>query len=298
MPDDAQRPPTPPASHTMRLGAGLLLAALLGLGGCATVPPVGGAAPATTSPPRSAAPTTQSAPTPTPTLDDLTDPDDPALNAGAALPVERRAAIAEKLHQYTGLPVSYILKANLRIQGGEFEKNLQDEANLTTGRLDSRFSGPTLDPLSKEADYDPQSAAISSAYVSAFNDYVRKGLNYGHDRQFKPFIDAWSKWDFKHQPPGAAFSLGATNVMPDLAMAMKTNPGLKVLVLGGYFDLATPYFEGVYEMQHLPIPATLQANISYRYYQSGHMVYANAEALKQSHDDVAAFIRANAPEKK
>ena len=84
MPDDAQRPPTPPASHTMRLGAGLLLAALLGLGGCATVPPVGGAAPATTSPPRSAAPTTQSAPTPTPTLDDLADPDDPALNAGAA----------------------------------------------------------------------------------------------------------------------------------------------------------------------------------------------------------------------
>ncbi len=216
-----------------------------------------------------------------------------ALLAGATLPADKRDAIAEKLHQYTGLPVSYILKANLRIDGGEFEKNLQDDANLTTGRLDSRFSGPSLDPLSKEADYDPQSSAISSAYVSAFNDYVRSGLNYGQNRQFKPTINAWEKWDFKHVPPGAQFALGGTNVMPDLATAMKLNPGLKVMVLGGYFDLATPYFEGVYEMQHLPIPASLQTNISYHYYQSGHMIYANKDALKQSHDDVAAFIRAN-----
>ena len=66
----------------------------------------------------------------------------------------------------------------MRINGGEFEKTLQDDSDMTTGRLDTRFSGPTLDPLSKEAEYDPQSAAISSAYVSAFNDYVRKELKY------------------------------------------------------------------------------------------------------------------------
>ena len=60
---------------------------------------------------------------------------------------------------------------------------------MTTGRLDTRFSGPTLDPLSKEAEYDPQSAAIGSAYVSAFNDYVRKELKYGEDKTFKPEID-------------------------------------------------------------------------------------------------------------
>ncbi|MFZ0293178.1 MAG: peptidase S10, partial [Candidatus Sulfotelmatobacter sp.] len=88
-----------------------------------------------------------------------------ALEAGSSLPLDQRHVIAEKLHQYTGLPVTYIEKADLRINGGEFEKNLQDENNLTTGRLDTRFSGPTFDPLSKEAEYDPQSAAISSAYV-------------------------------------------------------------------------------------------------------------------------------------
>ncbi|HVU23197.1 MAG TPA: hypothetical protein VHE13_03660 [Opitutus sp.] len=215
-----------------------------------------------------------------------------ALLAGARLSPDQRNATAAKLHQYTGLPVAYILKADLRIDGGEFAKNLQDDANLTTGRLDSRFSGPTIDPLSKEADYDPQSSAISSAYVSAFNDYVRQTLNYGHDRHYKPTIGAYKFWDYKHQQPGAPFAFQATtNVMPDLATAMKTNPDLKILLLGGYFDLATPYYEGVYEMQHLPIPANLQGNISYHYYQSGHMIYANEESLKKLHADVAAFIR-------
>jgi len=57
----------------------------------------------------------------------------------------------------TGLPVWYILKANLRIDGGEFEKTLQDDNGLTTGRLDTRFSGPNINPLSESADYDPQS---------------------------------------------------------------------------------------------------------------------------------------------
>ena len=215
-----------------------------------------------------------------------------ALGEGSSLTPAHRNAIAAKLHDYTGLPLWYILKANLRISGGEFEQNLQNDTDTTTGRLDTRFSGPTMDPLSKEADYDPQSAAISSAYVSAFNDYARKVLNFGQDQVYKPEIDVFKWWSFKHQQPGAEFAFpGATNVMPDLASAMKYNPDLKILLNGGYFDLATPYYEGWYEMHHLPIPDKLQSNIEYRYYQSGHMVYAHEESLKELHDNVADFIR-------
>jgi carboxypeptidase C (cathepsin A) len=214
-----------------------------------------------------------------------------ALGAGASLPMEQFHAIAEKLHQYTGLPVAYIEKANLRINGGEFEKNLQDEADLTTGRLDTRFSGPAIDPLSKEADYDPQSAAISSAYVSAFNDYVRKDLKYGENKEYKPETELFRWWSLTHKAPGAPFPLGTTNVMLDLANAMKYNPQLKVLLNAGYYDLATPFYEGVYEMQHLPIPRDLQKNIEFKFYESGHMVYAHEASLKAIHDNVAAFIR-------
>jgi carboxypeptidase C (cathepsin A) len=217
-----------------------------------------------------------------------------ALSAGAGLSSDQRHAISAKLHEYTGLPVEYIEKADLRISGGEFEKNLQDASDLTTGRLDTRFSGPTLDPLSKEAEYDPQAAAISSAYVSAFNDYVRKDLKYGENREFKTELaenEIGLKWNFLHQAPGAPIPLpGAVNVMPDLAQAMKYNPDLKILLNAGYFDLATPFYEGVYEMHHLPIPADLQKNIEFQFYESGHMVYAHEAALKALHDNVAAFI--------
>ncbi|MGC2059153.1 MAG: peptidase S10 [Candidatus Sulfotelmatobacter sp.] len=214
-----------------------------------------------------------------------------ALEAGSSLPLDQRHVIAEKLHQYTGLPVTYIEKADLRINGGEFEKNLQDENNLTTGRLDTRFSGPTFDPLSKEAEYDPQSAAISSAYVSAFNDYVRKDLKFGENREYKPEIEVWRSWDFLHKAPGSPMALPmAANVMLDLAIAMKYNPHLKILLNAGYFDLATPFYQGVYEMQHLPIPPDLQKNIEFQFYESGHMVYAHQASLKAIHDNVAAFI--------
>src|SRR5580658_2158934 len=125
-----------------------------------------------------------------------------ALSEGSKLTPEHKAAIAAKLHEYTGLPQQYIEQANLRVNGGEFDKTLLG-SEVTAGRLDSRFSGPTLDPMSKEAEYDPQSAAISSAYVSAFNDYVRNTLKFGEKLVYKPDIDVEKTWDFLHKPPGA-----------------------------------------------------------------------------------------------
>lgn len=213
-----------------------------------------------------------------------------ALSAGNALSPERRTEIVARLHTYTGLPQDYIERANLRINVGEFEKTLMG-SDTTTGRLDSRFSGPTIDPLSKEADYDPQSAAISSAYVSAFNDYVRRTLKFGMRMTYKEAIDIEKSWDYLHQPPGAPIKLPqAVNVAPDLAFAMKMNPNLKVMMNGGYFDLATPFFAASYELQQLPIQPALQKNIETHFYTSGHMVYAHEPDLQALHDNVAAFI--------
>jgi carboxypeptidase C (cathepsin A) len=213
-----------------------------------------------------------------------------ALMAGASLSAERKSQIAAKLHEYTGLPADYIERANLRVNGGEFEKTLLG-SEVTTGRLDTRFSGPTLDPMSKEAEYDPQSAAISSAYVSAFNDYVRNTLKFGDKLVYKPDIEVENKWDFTHQPPGSTSKLpGATNVMLDLAAAMKQNPNLKVQLNGGYYDLATPYFAALFELQQLPIEKSLHDNIETHFYTSGHMVYAHEPDLKALHANVAAFI--------
>jgi carboxypeptidase C (cathepsin A) len=215
-----------------------------------------------------------------------------ALQEGNRLSPERRQAIAAKLNQYTGLPVPYLLKTDLRIEYGAMQKELLAGDELTTGTLDTRFTGTTIDPLAKVAGYDPQSAAIDAAYVASFNDYVRRQLKYAGEIPYQSEIGIYSTWDYKHKAPGASKPLIALpNVLPDLAVAMKTNPKLEVLVLGGYYDVSTPYFEGKYELRHLPVPPRLLDNIQYRYYESGHMVYVLAPVLAQLHDDVAGFIR-------
>jgi carboxypeptidase C (cathepsin A) len=217
-----------------------------------------------------------------------------ALALGTALPEADKKAIAEKLHEYTGLPVSLLLKADLRIEGGVFEKSLQDDQDITTGRLDTRFSGPTLDPLSKDAQYDPMSASVASAYVAAFNDYVRRDLKYGSDQTYSLYANfKGHAWNQGHHAPGgppAAYSRGV-NVIADLATAIKLNPRLKVLLNAGYYDLATPYFAAVFENRHLAIPPELVKNIDYAFYESGHMVYLQEQSLKALHDNVAEFIR-------
>jgi carboxypeptidase C (cathepsin A) len=219
-----------------------------------------------------------------------------ALAKGATLGAEQRAAVAARLHQYTGLPLDYILKANLRVNGPMFEKTLQQDTDTTTGRLDARFGGPTIDPLSKQADYDPMIAAFGSAYVAVFNNYVRKDLKYTPDREFRALAEI-KEWDLKHNVPGgqAGDQQQSVNVMPDLALAMKYNPGLHVMLNAGYFDIGTPYYEGIYEMQHLTIPPELQKNIEFAQYSSGHMVYTHEDALKEMHAKVADFIRRTSP---
>jgi len=217
-----------------------------------------------------------------------------ALALGTDLSAAEKQQVADKLHEYTGLPVVYLLKANLRVSGGEFEKTLQDDQDLTTGRLDTRFSGPTLDSLSQYAEYDPQSSAISSAYVSLFNEYVRRDLKYGEGQTYLPeALFNGAHWDWVHRRN--PFSL---NVANDLAEALKTNPRLKIMVNGGYYDLATPFFTAVYEEKHLPIPQSLAKNIEYDWYESGHMVYVRDESLKQLHDRVAAFIKSTQADNK
>lgn len=215
-----------------------------------------------------------------------------ALMQGNNLPDAERQAIAARLHAYTGLPVDYLLKTNLRIEYGALQKELLADKDRTTGTLDTRFTGATLDPLSKVASNDPQGSAIGAAYTAAFNDYVRGPLGYGAGKHYEGGLDVYGSWDYKHAPPGAGDPLIALpNVLPDLAVAMKQNPQMKLLVTGGYFDISTPYFAGWYELQHLPVPKELQANIAYKYYPAGHMVYVNVPLLKEMHRDVADFIR-------
>ena len=116
------------------------------------------------------------------------------------------AAVVKKLHEYTGLSEDYIEKANLRLGEGLYSQELLRQKGATVGRLDARFTGPTLDILAREADYDPQAAAISAAYVAAFLAYYNEELKFGQGKTYMTTnYDVGRAWDFKHKVPGAEF---------------------------------------------------------------------------------------------
>lgn len=218
-----------------------------------------------------------------------------ALLQGSDLPDARRQAVAEKLNAFTGIPAAYWVKANLRLSGGQFAQQLEAAENITVGRLDSRYQGPAMDPLNSESDYDPFTNGITSAFNSAINSYVRNDLRYGEQATYLPSAYALPgfDWELRHATPGGGRPDSSVNVMSDLASAMKRNPRLKVMLMGGYFDLGTLYFGSVYEMKHLPMPTALESNISYHFFPTGHMVYVNEEGLKGMHEYASAFIREN-----
>jgi len=213
-----------------------------------------------------------------------------ALMKGDELSESRHNRVIDKLAEFTGLSKEYLDRANLRVTQSEFTKELLRDEGHTVGRLDSRYTGYSLDNLSQNAIYDPQSSAISPAYTTMFLQYYHDELNFGQDKQYN--ISAYSlpgfEWDWDR---GGSFFPTSPTTAPDLAEAMTKNPNLKVLVLNGYYDLATPFFAAEYTMDHLGIPSELEENISMKYYKAGHMMYIHKTSLEKFHDDVEVFIQ-------
>jgi carboxypeptidase C (cathepsin A) len=212
-----------------------------------------------------------------------------ALGKGDALPEEERDGVAQKLHEYTGLPVEYLKEANLRVSENEFAHELLRARRLTIGRLDGRFTGPTSDPLAKETDYDPQASAISAAYVAAFLDYYHGELRFGQGETYRTLnYDIGSKWKWTHHTDQGDQPMVNSGV--DLADALIKDPNLRVLVLNGYYDLATPFSATEYVMMHLGVPRAVAAHVQMRYYEAGHMMYVHPPSLGKVKRDLAAFI--------
>jgi carboxypeptidase C (cathepsin A) len=214
-----------------------------------------------------------------------------ALLAGSNLTGAQRSTVVDQMHRYTGLGKDYIEKANLRVSAPAFEKELLRDQGLVVGRLDARFTGPTGDLLETGPRHDPQSTAISSAYTSAFNDYLRRELEYDGQREYVPsgMARPWN-WD-RERGGGDGFGFGGIpNVGPDLASAIVRNPKLEVLLVNGVYDLATPYFAAVWTMDNLGLPADLRDNIERVDFAAGHMMYVDQALLGQWRTAILSFI--------
>jgi carboxypeptidase C (cathepsin A) len=207
-----------------------------------------------------------------------------ALGKGDALTPDERRKIVEQLARYTGLRPEVVENHNLRIDVPTFTHELLLDQKLMVGRLDGRFTSP--DPEDRGF-YDPAGAAILPPYTSVFNNYVRNDLGYKTDMPYKVFAfdeGAFQKWEWGNAVEGFPSTAGG------LRSAMIKNPYLKILVMEGHYDLATPFAAADWTMDHLNLDAKYRQSVSYATYEAGHMVYIDRAEHTKMKKDLVDFM--------
>jgi carboxypeptidase C (cathepsin A) len=216
----------------------------------------------------------------------------PALFKGDRISLEQKNTVAGQLAQYTGLNKDYWLKSNLRVTGSEYFAEALRSKGLVIGRLDSRYTGINQDLISQFGSHDPQSAAISPAYITGFLDYFHNTLGVRKDLQYTVTAGRREgfEWDWHHKGNQRWNTQAAINTAPDMARALSRDPNMKVLILNGYYDIATVFYGVEYTIDHLGLTPEIRDHIIMKYYEAGHMMYTHHPSLIKFKEDVGSFI--------
>ncbi len=209
----------------------------------------------------------------------------PVMAKGAWADEQERKAAITHFARYSGLSETSVAQHNLNVPTNFFWKDLLRDEGFTIGRLDSRYKGIDRQDAGVAPDYNSEMASWMHSFTPAINHYLRNVLKYETDVKYNIFGPV-RPWDNEGDRTGE-----------NLRLAMAQNPFLHTLIQSGYFDGATTYFNAKYTMWHLDPGGKLKDRLSFKGYESGHMMYLRAEDLKNSNDDIRDFIRNTIPAK-
>jgi len=211
-----------------------------------------------------------------------------ALAMGDALEKKRRKEVASKLARYTGLQKKDVLEQDLRIGRGYFGKNLLRKDNRKVGLYDGRVTGIASHPeRQRYGGYDPSAFMTKGPLRETFNHYIRNELEWRTERKYHLLSGKVNhSWDWQTK-------MGYPEVLGSLHEAMTRNPRMKVLMACGYYDLTTTYLGSKWVVRHLDLAPEVRKNVTFGFYQGGHMMYTYLPALKNLTQDARKLYSKN-----
>ena len=208
-----------------------------------------------------------------------------ALLKGTSLDVESAKKIADKLSSLTGVSAQVWLDHKLRISPFEFRSELLRKEGKTLGRFDARVAWDSAEPTAPYAEQDPSYSLAYGAFSTAMLDYLGRDLGWKEDQPYEILtskVQPW-KWGSDNE---------VLNLSNKLSDAMRDNPRLRVLVMGGRTDLATPPEGMAYSVRQMSyLPESLHKNFEFTFYDAGHMFYLNPPDLMKCRTDLVNFIQ-------
>ena len=205
-----------------------------------------------------------------------------ALVKGSRLTSAERKDMAAKVAKFTGLSSAFVEEANLRVSPGRFRKELLRDKRLTVGRLDGRYTAVDRDAAGESQEFDPSNTALQGAYTAIFSEYAKNELKWETDLPYTTSANV-RPWQYEEGR--------YLNLTDNLRTAMARNPFLNVMVVNGYYDMATPFAGSEYTFDHLGFDKTFTDRVSFTYYEGGHMMYTRPNMLKALKADIAAFVK-------
>ena len=211
-----------------------------------------------------------------------------ALHAGNRLDGTRRARVAARIAELTGLPQALVEASNLRISDQTYFLEALRAQGRVVGRLDARATGPMGATRSHVWEFDPGIEGIAPAYTASAMAYFGLTLGVNLEQRYEVLNrDAHKAWDWNR---GDAKGNGFACTSPDLARALRRNAHLRVFVASGRYDLGTPYSATDWSLDHLDVPADVAARIEHHYYDAGHMMYTRSADLSKLKADLTRWV--------
>jgi carboxypeptidase C (cathepsin A) len=194
-----------------------------------------------------------------------------------------RDRIAAKLASWTGIPASEWSANALRIPMQRFLRTILADQGLEAGNYDSRYTLPLAGSGNDPVADDPGMGRYTPGFIAVFHEMLRH--EFGVDMPVPYHSITWAELNFVWNWNRPALPPGTTPAM-DLAVSMRRTPAMRVLVATGLYDMVVPPASIEHGIRQSGVP---QERVTFRRYDSGHMLYLGG-TLKNFTDDLCAFI--------